>query len=175
MKKIKYNRIKKKNNHKMIISVITILTVCFLSIGFSAFQNNLYIDGINATVRIDKDIRIMNFKVNKVNNAVSLYEDYNVSNVNGEIKLLSNDSYIIYDVDIYNLGNVAMGIKDIISNNDNLNVEVLDYNLKDKLCNDNVCILGVKKTIRLKISYKKGVFIMSNIIIFLIVINFLQR
>ena len=25
------------------------------------------------------------------------------------------------------------------------------YNLKDKLCSDNVCTLGVKKTIRLKI------------------------
>lgn len=172
MKKIKYNRIKKKSNHKMIISVITILTVCFLSIGFSAFQNNLYIDGINATVRIDKDIRIMNFKVNKVNNAISLYEDYNVSNVNGEVKLLSNDSYIIYDIDIYNLGNVAMGIKDIISNNDNLNVEVLDYNLKDKLCNDNVCILGVKKTIRLKISYKKGVTANSESNKFILNFNF---
>lgn len=120
-------------------------------------KNDLYIDGIKATVRIDKDIRIMNFKVNKVNNAVSLYEDYNVNNVSGEINLLSNDSYIIYDVDIYNLENVVMGIKDITSNNDNLNVEILDYNLKDKLCSDNVCTLGVKKTIRLKISYKNGV------------------
>lgn len=162
MKKLKSNKIQKRSNHKIVICVITVLTVCFLSIGFSAFQNNLYIDGIKATVRIDKDVRIMNFKINKVNNAVSLYEDYNINNVTSEINLLSSDSYIIYDVDIYNLGNVIMGIKDITINDDNLKLEVLDYNLKDKLCSDNICTLGVKKTIRLKISYKDNKYNPEN-------------
>ncbi len=75
----------KKYNH-IIISVLIICLVLFLSIGFSAFQNNLSIDGIDAVVKIDKD--------DSTNDGVSLYEDYNVSNIQTKVTLPNEDSYI---------------------------------------------------------------------------------
>ena len=63
----------------------------------------------------------------------SFYEDYNVSNIVSKVNLNSEGSYIIYNVDVYNLGNVLMGIKNININKENLKVEVLNYDLKTKL------------------------------------------
>lgn len=151
----------KKYNH-IIISVLIICLVLFLSIGFSAFQNNLLIDGIGAVVKIDKDVRIMGVRVDSTNDGVSLYEDYNVSNIQTRMMLPNEDSYIIYEVDVYNLGNVEMAIKNISNNNDNLKIELLDYKLKDKLCVDNECSLGVKKKIKIKVSYQDGKYNLEN-------------
>ena len=153
----------KKNidNHKSYPIYITILilffTIVFLSIGFSSFQNNLAIDNISATIRIDKDIRITNININSANNATSNYEEYNATSISGSINLPTQNSYIIYNVYIYNLGNIPMGITDISINNENLKYEVLNYNLKDKICENNQCSLGVKKTLQIKISYKDNV------------------
>ena len=154
---------KKKNiyNHKSYPIYITIFilffTIIFLSIGFSSFQNNLAIDNISATIKIDKDIRITNININNTNNATSNYEEYNATSISGSINLPTQNSYIIYNVDIYNLGNIPMGITDISINNENLKYEVLNYNLKDKICENNQCSLGVKKTLQIKISYKDNV------------------
>ncbi len=68
----------------------------------------------------------------------------------------------IYEVDVYNLGNVEMAIKNISNNNGNLKVELLDYQLKDKLCVDNECSLGVKEKIKIKISYQDGKYDSEN-------------
>lgn len=156
----------KRYNHKInyytIFSLVIIFIIITLSIGFSAFQNTLAIENISSNVRIDKDIRIMKVSVDTTNDATSLYEDYNVSNVTSKVVLPSSDSYIIYEIDIYNLGNVEMGIKNISINNSKLNVTTLDYNIKDKLCTDNECSLGVEKKIKLKVSYKEGEYDSNN-------------
>ena len=47
-----------------------------------------------------------------------------------------------------------MGISNASIDNENLKFEFLDYNLKDKICEDNKCSLGVKKTLKIKVSYK---------------------
>ena len=144
-------------NYHLLYSILIILCICFLSIGFSAFQNKLYIDDIGLTVKVDKDIRIMGVQIDSVNNAISTYEDYNVSNINSNIKLESEDSYIIYNVDIYNLGNVEMGLKEININNENLKVEIINYNLKTKLCEENdKCSSGAKIKLKVKVSYQNG-------------------
>lgn len=158
---MKRNRYGKKNYY-FIFSLIIILGVVFLSVGFSAFQNTLAIENINSTVRVDKDMRIMGMQVDSVNDATSLYEDYNVSNVTSRAVLSSADAYVIYDVDVYNLGNTYMGISSVSIDQSNLEVEVLDYTLKDKLCDDNGCNLGVKKKIKLKVSYKNGEYDSNN-------------
>lgn len=82
----------------------------FLSVGFSAFLNQLFIDDISLNVRVDRDIRVSGVRVDSVNDATSYYEDYNVSNISGRLGLNSDSSYVIYEVDIYNLGNTLMGI-----------------------------------------------------------------
>ena len=61
------------------------------------------------------------------------------------VVLNNSNSYVIYDVDICNLGNVIMGISSASIDNENLKFEFLDYNLKDKICENNQCSLGVKK------------------------------
>ena len=47
-----------------------------------------------------------------------------------------------------------MGISNASIDNENLKFEFLDYNLKDKICEDSKCSLGVKKTLKIKVSYK---------------------
>ena len=153
-----------KTNKKVIICNALIITcILFLSVGFSAFQNNVHIKDLAATVRIDEDIRISGINILSAYDGTSFYEDYNVSNIVSKVNLNSADSYIIYNVDVYNLGNVLMGIKNININKENLKVEVLNYNLKTKLCDEGIeCKLGSKKTLQLKVSYKEGYYDPSN-------------
>ena len=154
-------KLKKNNNLIYWSSIIVVLTVIFLSVGFSAFQNELAIENISANIKIDKDVRVTKVSVESVKDATSYYEDYNVSNISSSIALNDSNSYVIYDVDIHNLGNVIMGISDISIDNENLKFEVLNYNLKDKICDNNQCTLGVKKTLKIKVSYKENANINS--------------
>ena len=156
IRNMKLRKIKKNNNLIYFGSIIVVLTVMFLSVGFSAFQNELAIEDISATVRIDKDVRVTKVGVESVKDATSYYEDYNVSNISSSIELNNSNSYVIYDVEVYNLGNVIMGISDATIDNENLKFEFLDYNLKDKICDNNQCSLGIKKTFKIKVSYKDG-------------------
>lgn len=149
---------KKNSKYLIYIGIIVIvLVIVFLSVGYSAFQNRLAIENIGAIVRIDKDIRITNVSIETVNNVISNYEEYNVSNFEGSVILNASDSYVIYDVEVHNLGNIAMGISEAKLNNDNLKFEFLNYKLKDKICENDECSLGIKKNIRIKISYKDGI------------------
>ena len=165
MKKRKINSIDKVTKRKNItLCFILSFVIISLSIGFSSYLNNLSIKDATLTVRIDKDVRVMGVSVNSVNDAVSSYEDYNVSNITSNVKLSSADSYVIYDVDVYNLGNIDVAIGSYTIDNDNLNVEFLNYNIKDRICVDNLCNLGVKKKIQVKVSYKDGKYDDSNLI-----------
>lgn len=152
-----------KRNYYLLITIIILSAVVLLSIGYSSFKNELAITNISSTVRIDKDIRVMGVKLNNSNKASSMYEDYNVANISFQGNLEEADSYLIYDVDVYNLGNVIMGIKSVDINNENLKVEILNYNLKDKICDDNnKCILGIEKKLQVKVAYKEGSYSSSN-------------
>ena len=120
-----------KKGFKACFYLIIIFLVVFLSIGFAALQNNLAIENIGANVKIDKDIRITNVSVLESQDAISNYNEYNVSDVSSSIRFNNNKGYLIYEVEIYNLGNVIMGIRDITIDNANLEYELLDYKLKD--------------------------------------------
>lgn len=160
MVRFRKNRNIKKNNKSFCFCIIVlVLTIVFLSIGFSAFQNKLAIENINAKVRVDKDIRVMKVSVDNLNEATSYYEDYNTANISGSIELNNIDSYVIYEVEIFNFGNVIMGISSSSIDNENLKFEFLDYNLKDKICENSQCSLGIKKKLKIKVSYKDGAII----------------
>ena len=66
----------------------------FLSVGFSAFLNQLFIDDIGLNVRVDRDIRFSGVRVDSVNDATSYYEDYNVSNISGRLGLNSDSLFM---------------------------------------------------------------------------------
>lgn len=152
MIKKRYN---KSVNSSYLFAFIIGLFIIFLTIGFSAFQNDLRINNISADVRIDKDIRVMDVSLSETKEAISTYEEYNVSNITSNISLSKKDSYIIYKVSVYNFGNVLMGIKEININYDSLKVEILNHDLKTKLCEENKCTLGAKKELQVKVSYKE--------------------
>ena len=69
---------------KYIIYSVILLLVVSLTVGFSAFQKQLLIDDFIFNVRLQVDTRVSANVVQKVSgNAVSNYEDYNVSKIYG--------------------------------------------------------------------------------------------
>ena len=162
-KNIGFNKLKSS----VIISYAILIFVICLSIGFSAFSNQLNVKDISASVRVNADIRITSANLSEAyNEAYSTSLDYNKTNINGTAILPSEDSYIDYVVKITNLGKVEMGIKEITLNNDNLDYELIDYNLGDKLCvieeETTKCTLGIEKQIIVRLKWKNGSYDSSN-------------
>lgn len=145
---------------------ILIFVVC-LSIGFSAFSNQLNVKDISASVRVNADIRITSVNLSEAySEAYSTSLNYNKANINGTAIFPNEDSYIDYAIKITNLGKVEMGIKEITLSNDNLDYELIDYNLEDKLCvleEENLnCTLGIEKQIIVRVKWKDGSYDSNN-------------
>ncbi len=162
-KNIGFNKLKLS----VIIGYVILIFVIYLSIGFSTFSNQLNIKDITASVRVNADIRITSVNLSEAyNDAYSTSLDYNKTNINGTTILPNEDSYIDYVVNIVNLGKVEMGIKEITLNNDNLDYELIDYNLGDKLCvieeETSKCTLGIEKQIIVRLKWKNGSYDSSN-------------
>lgn len=154
----------KKNRNTFIISLVIIFFISLISIAYSAFTQNLAINDISASVRITKDIRITGISIESSSSGVVSIEDYNVKNISGSVTLPNSDSYITYKVEVTNISNAIMGIKSIEGLPDNLEYEILNYNLKDKICdNTDKCNLGIKKEILIKIKYKDNMYNSGNI------------
>lgn len=146
--KLKKKKLLNKKFNYIIFYTIIFICILFINIGFSAFQNKLSIENISTLVRIDKDVRIAGINVDSISNGTSYYEEYSTFNISGSVSLDNIDSYVIYDVDVYNLGNVSMGIREASISNENLKFEFLDYDLKSKICENDQCTLGVKEKIK---------------------------
>lgn len=162
-KNIKFNKIKLA----VISSYVILIFVICISIGFSAFSNQLKIEDIGASVRVKADIRITSVNLSEAyNEAYSTSLNYNKTNINGTAILPNENSYIDYEVKITNLGKVEMGIKEITLNNDNLDYELVDYNLEEKICvleeETLNCNLGIEKQIIVRVKWKDGSYDSSN-------------
>lgn len=144
-----------KYKNRYLFASFLLLIVCLLSIGFSAFQTPLLIDGVNLTVRLEADIRVTGIRVDSATEGVvSSYEDYNVHNITAGVYLPKEDSSITYKIEVTNFGNKEMGIFDITNLPTNLTYELKEYTLKDKICdNSNRCTLGAKKEFYITIKY----------------------
>ena len=156
---------KKHSKHKHGLKTLIFAVLCvviFLTIGYAQYTSQLGIYGINATVRVNKDIRIVGVHLsNATNGGISNYEDYNVSDVLGSVTLPNANSTVTYDVKVLNLGNVEMGILDILGIPNNLVYSISNYSLEEPLCDDNnssKCKLGAEKTLHITISYKENGF-----------------
>ena len=136
-KNIKFNKIKLA----VISSYVILIFVICISIGFSAFSNQLKIEDIGASVRVKADIRITSVNLSEAyNEAYSTSLNYNKTNINGTAILPNENSYIDYEVKITNLGKVEMGIKEITLN----------------------CNLGIEKQIIVRVKWKDGSYDSSN-------------
>ena len=156
-KNIGFNKLKSS----VIISYAILIFVICLSIGFSAFSNQLNVKYISASVRVNADIRITSANLSEAySEAYSTSLNYNKANISGTAILPNEDSYIDYAIKITNLGKVKMGIKEITLSNDNLDYELVDYNLGDKLCileeETSKCTLGIEKQIIVRLKWKDG-------------------
>lgn len=144
--------------------IIVLFIIMFLTVGYSAFTTKVQIGDIAANIRIKADIRITDISIDSFkSNAISNYEDYNISNITSGIYLPNADSEITYKITVTNLENADMGILSITGLPSNLEYSLTNYNLKDKICDENnKCNLGIKKEMLLTIKYKDNGFDDSN-------------
>ena len=156
---------KKKNNVNKItiISMIIVVLVLCLSIGWSSFNSTMQLRSM-AVVRINSDVRVTDFVFsNSSNGAISNGEEYNVKSVSAALNLPNSNSTITYKVEITNMEletNTYMGISSITGLPNNLEIKsITDYTLKDKLCDDNNptdCGSGSQKSFYITIGYKNN-------------------
>ena len=141
----------KKSNLYLLITLIIIS----LSVAYSAFNSELLIEDIIAEVRIKSDIRITAFEYSSsTNEALSIYNNYNVKSISPTISLPNEQSTITYKINITNIGNEEMGIYEITGLPENLTYELSEYTLKNKICDtSNNCSLGITKEFYITIKY----------------------
>ena len=160
-------RYKKKIRYTNIIPFILCILVLGLSIGFSAFEEQMLVTDLVADIRLKQDIRVTNVTINNVSlNTVSQSLDYNKSNISDTVTLPNSDSTITYTVEITNIENSEMGIYDLTLSNSNLDYTIDNYTKKDKLCDDNnnlKCNLGSKSTLQITIFYKENMYDSNNL------------
>lgn len=149
-------------------SLVTLIFLVVVTIGFSAFYSSLYINDANMKVRIQQDIRITNNTISNLSSgAISEYEEYNVNNITGFVSLPNSDSTVTYEVEVTNFGNVKEGIYSIseiyklggLNTSSNLEIKNTSLNLKSSLCdnsNSSQCTLGSISTFTVTIGYKSG-------------------
>lgn len=140
------------------LPIILIVCVLFLSIGFSSFSSILTIGDIKASVRPTKNIRVTSFYViDSSSEGRSMWEEYSVDKISTEVTLPNSDSEVSYMVEVTNLDSNYMMIESISGLPNNISYRLEDYQLKDKLCNENdQCNLGSKTKFKIILENKDG-------------------
>ena len=159
-----------------IIPILTMVSVLFLSIGFSALRTNVNLE-LEAYYEPQTNVRLTNL--------ISLDLDsggtYTKDSVNLNVAMPNSDSEINYTVEITNFGNVEVGLYDLLIYDSSLddyisldeynatsdyplNIEITDYDIKDMICDDNDdCINGISKNVNLQLTYKSNAYsLLSN-------------
>ena len=166
MFKVKIN--KKNINPITTVSAIVVFFVMFMTLGFAALQETGLVTDIGATVRAQNDIRVTGVTVtNPVSGAVSNYEDFTSTSISSTIQLPNRYSKLTYAVEVTNLGNTEMVLKELTGLPSNLKytLNANNYKLNEMICDDNdpdKCTLGAKKTINITIEYASNAYDSSN-------------
>ena len=148
---------KKNYKHVNLIIFLVCLFAGLITFGYSAFQSGMDIENLSAMVRLHKDIRISGATVSSFsNNGNYSYVDYDVKKLYTNIELPYENSTVTYAIEVTNLGNVEMGIHNILGLPDNLTYSYDDYITDATLCDDHdntVCKLGSVSTVHITIGY----------------------
>ena len=144
------NKLKKTTITTIIFLMISLV---FLStIAYSAFSSTMHITG-NAKARIEANVRITDFRIKNVTNATSSYEEFGKSHISTNVDLKTSSSTITYYLEITNYGTTDIGIFDITGLPTGVNYSIKDYNLHDKICNEEgKCNSFIKKTYELTLT-----------------------
>lgn len=144
------------NKTKLLVmfSVYIFIFVVFLSVGFSAFQEELIMNDISARINLKTDVRVTGFKVASINNnAIPSNTDYNYNRIYGDILLPEKTSSVTYQIEITNIGNTKVGISSITGLGENLKYTLLDYQIGESINEEGKYTSGIKQTILIKIEY----------------------
>lgn len=145
MKKIFYSKF-------LVLVITTIVTMFIQTIAYSALSTTIKVLG-NAHARLETNVRITKFNLYETStNAISSYEEYSTNTITSNMYLPAEDSYVIYEIEVTNYSTQTAGIKSISGLPSNLSYELIDYTLKDKICNNNNCTTLANKTFYLKIT-----------------------
>jgi len=151
------NKSKSKKNTNKITIIITIFLFVILSltIGYSAFSDQLTITNIVSHIRVYKEVRING--VTTSSGAVSDL-DYNTNSILNTVYIPAGGS-VTYSVTATNLGNVPVAVSAVSFSNGNGTVNNLSSNVSTsnyiKICdnnNANNCTNGVSKTFDITIT-----------------------
>lgn len=151
---------------KLINKIIFIICIeiLFISIGFSSYSTQPNIEDIAANVRKKENIRITDVIQKEGSPNISIGElNFNKDHLLSNATLPNEDSKITFDIEITNIGSIEMGILNIEGLPENLEYQLENYTLKDKICDENnECKLGIKKNISITIGYKKDSYNENN-------------
>lgn len=143
----------RKISNLTIITSIIIMVCLFLTVGYSAFSDQLTITDIVSHVRVFKLVRVNGVTTNSgyVSNL-----DYNSNSILNTVSIPAGES-ITYSVTATNLGNVPVAVSDVSFSNGNGTINNLTTTISPsnyiKICNDNnECVNGVDKTFDITIT-----------------------
>ena len=147
-----FKKFKKKHiiYASLLIGIFSLFMFC--TIAYSAINGTVKISG-NAYARVEADARITDFRLASSNNATSSYEEFGKNHIATEVDLVDSSSSITYYVEVTNYGSTDVGVYSISGLPSGVNYSIKDYNLKDKICDENnVCHGFVKKTLELTLT-----------------------
>ena len=149
----------KSKSTKMVIALLLCIfsLFSFCTIAYSAFSSTMNITGV-AISRVETDVRITDFQIETMSNgAISQYEEFSKNSIASNITFSSSASSITYKIQITNYGNNNIGISTITGMNENLSYELIDYSLKDKICDaSGKCTNHAVKEFYIKITGNQG-------------------
>lgn len=142
---------------KRLFTYAIVFTIIFITVGYSAFQSELFISDMAATVRLEESIRITDLSIETdmfTGEATSYYEDYDVNSISSDINLPYDNSTVTYKITVTNFESTEMVLADITGLPSNLDYDLEGYTLNEKICNDSgKCSLGIKKEFYITIKY----------------------
>ena len=147
-----FKKFKKKHiiYASLLIGIFSLFMFC--TIAYSAINGTVKISG-NAYARVEADARITDFRLASSNNATSSYEEFGKNHIATEVDLVDSTSSITYYVEVTNYGSSDVGIYSISGLPSGVNYSIKDYNLKDKICDENnVCNSFIKKTLEITLT-----------------------
>ena len=140
----------RKTNKTFSLVIMIICCFFFQTTAYSLLSSSLTITG-DAYARVGADVRITDFSLYETRNATSLYEDFGKKHISSSIDFQDN-SFVIYNIEVTNYGQTDVGIYDITGLPSGVSYELIDYNLKDKLCDsNNKCNNFAKKNFYIKL------------------------
>ncbi len=141
MKEVKKgNKVEGKNFYKkfsFFLVAMMVVSVLAVTIGYSSLNKNLQLTG-EVSYRQKANMRITNLLLKNSDVSSELFSsNFTKEDLIIGFNLPTEESVVSYEVEITNFSDVEMGISDILELPENLDYEINDYALGEKICSDD--------------------------------------